>query len=252
MTPKKYQLEICAADIQSVHAAAAAGADRVELCCALTEGGLTPSAGQIKAAIAVNGPLVNVLIRPRCGDFVYDEAEINEMIDDITFAREAGANAVVVGALLPDGEIDTEACRRFREAAGQMNMTFHRAFDMVRDPFQSLDTIVDLGFDRILTSGLQPTAKDGIAMLAKLNEYAAGRITIIGASGVNPDNALEILRTTGIHELHASASHTIGSPMTFRNETAKMGDDNADEFSRSTTSEEKAAKLAHIIHNYNP
>ncbi len=248
----KRLLEICAADIQSVHAAAEAGADRVELCCALSEGGLTPSAGQLKAAIAVNGPLVNVLIRPRCGDFVYDSAEVNEMVADIEFARQAGANAVVVGALRPDGEIDVEACRRFREAAGDMNMTFHRAFDMVKDPFRSLDTIVNLGFDKILTSGLQPTAVAGMDMLARLQKYADGRVSIIAASGVNPDNAETILRNTGVNELHASCSHTIGSPMEFRNESAKMGADEADEFSRSTTSVEKASRLAQIVHNYNP
>lgn len=248
----KHLLEICAADIQSVHAAKAAGADRVELCCALSEGGLTPSAGQIKAAIEINGPLVNVLIRPRCGDFVYDEAEIEEMVADIEFARNAGANAVVVGALLPDGEVDVEACRRFKSAAGAMKITFHRAFDMVKDPFASLDTIASLGFDKILTSGLKPTALEGKEMLRKLNEYSSGRISIIAASGVNPGNALDILESTGVNELHASASHTIGSPMRFRNETAKMGADDADEFSRSTTSEEKAALLAQIIHNYNP
>ena len=167
----KHLLEICAADIQSVHAAKAAGADRVELCCALSEGGLTPSAGQIKAAIEINGPLVNVLIRPRCGDFVYDEAEIEEMVADIEFARNAGANAVVVGALLPDGEVDVEACRRFKSAAGAMKITFHRAFDMVKDPFASLDTIASLGFDKILTSGLKPTALEAKEMLRKLNEY---------------------------------------------------------------------------------
>lgn len=248
----KCLLEICAADIQSVHTAAKAGADRVELCCALTEGGLTPSAGQLKAAIAVNGPLVNVLIRPRCGDFVYDEAEVDEMVADIEFAKQCGANAVVVGALLPNGEIDVEACRKFKKAAGNLKMTFHRAFDMVKDPFASLDTIVDLGFDKILTSGLQTTAVKGIDMLRKLREYAGDRISIIAASGVNPDNALDILESTGVCELHASASHTIGSPMVFRNETAKMGSDDADEFSRSTTSLEKATKLAETIHNYNP
>lgn len=233
-TPKTI-LEICAADIDSVYAAAKGGADRVELCCALGEGGLTPSAGMIEEALSVDGILVNVLIRPRSGDFLYSETELRTMIRDITICRELGVNGVVFGALTQDGDVDTEACRRMAEAAGGLHKTFHRAFDMLHDPHRAVKEIINLGFDRILTSGQAATAMEGAELIHGLQEEYP-ELTFIAAGGVTPDNAAEIVARTGVREIHASAKATIGSSMIYRRAGVSMGNSNIDEFSRNTTS----------------
>ena len=204
MTTPKTILEVCAADIDSVYAAAKGGADRVELCCALSEGGLTPSVGMIEEALTVPGIKVNVLIRPRSGDFLYSEAEVRTMLRDIELCRELGVNGVVFGALTPEGYVDVECCRRMKEAAGTLHKTFHRAFDMCRDSQQAVRDIVDLGFDRILTSGQAASAMEGVALIHKLQqEYP--RIVFIAAGGVTPENAAEIVARAGVREIHASS-----------------------------------------------
>lgn len=243
-------LEICCADIESVDAAVRGGADRIELCCALSEGGVTPSAGLIAEAVSRNVP-INVLIRPRSGDFAYSSDEINVMLRDISLAAAFGANGVVIGALLPNGSIDVKACRRMTEAAKEkgLSVTFHRAFDMCSNAMEALEDVVSTGADRILTSGLASTALNGADLLAKLNNAAAGRITIMAGCGVTPDNISEIIQRTGVTEVHASAKTTKQSSMTFRNETAKMGKADADEYARTVTSETNVAQLANIIHN---
>ena len=240
---RKTLLEICAGDIDSVYAAARGGADRVELCCALSEGGLTPSVGMIEEALTVGGIKVNVLIRPRTGDFVYSNAELRVMVRDIATCRMLGVNGVVFGALKPDGDIDTEACRRMAEAAGGLHMTFHRAFDMCRDPRETVKSILALGCDRILTSGLAATAMEGAALIGELQaEFPS--ITFIAAGGVSPENVVEIIERARVREVHASAKAIIGSSMEFRNDGVNMGKADADEYSRMTTSEEIVRKLA--------
>lgn len=200
------RLEICAGDLESVMAAAEGGADRIELCSALSEGGLTPSAGMIAEARRIApGLKLHVLIRPREGDFVYSAEETACMVADIGAARLCGADGVVIGVLTPDDEIDMAACRRLMSAAAGMSVTFHRAFDRVKDPVKALEQVIELGCDRILTSGQASSAKEGVEMLSLLNEQAAGRIILLAGAGVNPDNAQEIMRLGGVNELHASA-----------------------------------------------
>lgn len=237
-------LEVCAGDIDSVYAAARGGADRVELCCALGEGGLTPSIGMIEEALKVKGVKVNVLIRPRSGDFVYSDAEMRVMIRDIEMCRKLGVNGVVFGALTPEGEIDIEACQRMAEAAGDLHKTFHRAFDMCCNPRKATEDIIELGCDRILTSGQAGSATEGAGLIGVLQRDFPD-IIFIAAGGVTPENVRNIIEKTGVNEVHASAKTTVGSSMRFRRDRVSMGKADADEYSRQTTSE----KLVAMINN---
>lgn len=246
-------LEVCTGSIISVLHAAEGGAQRVELCSGLDEGGLTPSIGLIQAAMQVEGLDKNVLIRPRGGDFLYTEVEQDIMVDDIFAARRAGANGVVVGALTAEGDIDVEACERFLDAArGEyvdfaegdldeayflppMSVTFHRAFDMCNDAPKALETLINLGFDRVLTSGQCATAEEGIPCLKKLVEQANGRIVIVPGCGVSPTNAARILQETGAVEIHASARAVWPSNMLFRHSGVSMGKAGSDEYATKET-----------------
>lgn len=253
-------LEICTGSIESVVAARDGGAHRVELCSALAEGGVTPSLGLIKAACKVEGIRKHVLIRPRGGDFLYTEEEVDIMVEDIRAARELGVDGVVIGALTKEGDVDMEACRRMIEATlpltpspggglecSRMSVTFHRAFDMVRDADKALEDVIALGCDRILTSGLMPTAEQGIPMLRHLVERARGRIIIMPGSGVNPANAATILKETGATEIHASARTERQSEMQYRNPAVTMGAKDADEYARKETSAEIVKKIVNSI-----
>lgn len=246
-------LEVCAGSLTSVLHAAEGGATRIELCSGLDEGGLTPSIGLIQAALQVEGVAKNVLIRPRGGDFLYTEAEQDIIVDDIFAARRAGADGVVIGALTADGEIDVEVCERFMEAAkGEyvdfaegdldeaylmppVSVTFHRAFDLCRDPYVALETLVSLGVDRVLTSGQQASAETGIDVLRKLQEQAAGRIVIMPGCGVNDVNAVRIVKETGVSEIHASARSLWPSQMRYRHEGVSMGKPGSDEYATKET-----------------
>ena len=169
------------------------------------------------------------------------------MTDDIVAAREAGAHGVVIGALTPDGDIDLTACRRMMDAAAGMNVTFHRAFDLCRDPFEALDQIIALGCNRLLTSGQSASALEGAAMLRQLVDRAAGRLVILAGGGVSPQNAAEILRLSGTHEVHASARHTVASHMIYRKPGVSMGAPGTDEYSRKTTSADIVAEIIKAI-----
>lgn len=198
-------LEVCAGDIGSVYAASAGGAFRVEICSALSEGGVTPSIGFIRKALRVPELRVHVLIRQRGGDFVYSPEEVECMVADIKAAREAGAHGVVVGALTPTGDIDMVSCRRMVDAAEGIDVTFHRAFDLCRNPINALEDIISLGCTRLLTSGQAPSALEGVELLRELVVRANGRITVLAGAGVSPSNAARILAVSGTNEIHASA-----------------------------------------------
>ena len=247
----KRLLEICCADAESVDAAICGGADRIELCSALSEGGLTPSPGLIDYACQRSTIPVNVLIRPRGGDFVYTESEIIIMIRDIEYASKAGAAGVVIGALCSDGSIDLDSCKRLVDCAKKrgLNVTFHRAFDLCKDPIIGLHSVMSLQCDRLLTSGQNSDAMKGSELIARLIKESSGRIIILAGAGVNPSNAAELIDLTNATELHASAKTVVGSAMTYRNNNATMGDPDADEYSRTVTSTETVAKLSHIIHS---
>ena len=197
------KLEVCCADLQSVRAAKEGGAHRVELCQALGLDGLTPSAGMIASAVEMGIP-VQVLIRPREGDFVYSKDEVLCMQRDIRQAKRLGANGIVIGALKPDGSIDKETVRCLVGEAEGLSITFHRAFDVCVQPEKALEQIISLGCHRLLTSGQAPTAEQGIPLLKRLVEQSAGRIIIMPGAGVNPQNAHRILFETGAHEIHGS------------------------------------------------
>ncbi|MCF0173588.1 MAG: copper homeostasis protein CutC [Bacteroidales bacterium] len=198
-------LEVCAGSVEAVRAAYEGGARRVEVCSALSEDGLTPSVGMIRYALSLVGLGVHVLIRPRGGNFVYSEAEVESMLCDISACRSMGAHGVVIGALTPSGDIDLPVCRRLVERAEGMNVTFHRAFDVCRSPFEALEQIIGLGCSRLLTSGQAPTAEQGIPMLRELVRRAGERIVVMPGAGVNPANAARITRETGAVEIHSSA-----------------------------------------------
>lgn len=196
-------LEVCCADLQSVRAAIEGAAHRVELCQALEVDGLTPSVEMMAAAIGMGIP-VQVLIRPREGNFVYNKDEVHRMQHDIREARRLGANGVVIGALKPDGNIDEETVRRLVGEAEGLSITFHRAFDVCTQPLEALERIIVLGCHRLLTSGQAPTAEQGIPLLKELVKHSAGRIIIMPGAGVSPKNVHRILSETGANEIHGS------------------------------------------------
>jgi copper homeostasis protein len=216
-------LEICIDSVASAQAAAAGGADRVELCAGLPEGGTTPSAGMIRAVRgAFNGRLM-VIIRPRGYDFLYSEAEMEIMVHDIATARTLGADGVVIGCLTPDGQVDITRCGRLLNAAGVLDVTFHRAFDMTRDLPEALEAIISLGIRRVLTSGGQPDVPAGLTQIAALVTQAGDRLSVMPGGGVTELNAGKILEATGVHELHLSARSPVHSGMVFRNPHCHMG-----------------------------
>ncbi|MBS0581616.1 MAG: copper homeostasis protein CutC [Proteobacteria bacterium] len=209
-------LEIAAASIGSAVTAQEGGADRVELCANLREGGTTPSYGTLAEARKRLRIPIHVLIRPRGGDFLYNDAEVATMLRDIAACVQAGADGVVIGALDADGDIDVALCRRLIDAAGPLDSTFHRAFDAARDRKASLEAIIGLGCKRVLSSGGAQSAPEGADALAQLVRQAAGRIAIMAGGGINADNVRELLARTGVTECHGSASGEHRSGMHLR------------------------------------
>jgi len=210
-------VEIAVQDIAGVRVALAEGADRVELCTALAMGGLTPSGGLVRAAVEVarrrgRESFVHVLVRPRGGGFLYDADEVAITVADIRFAREAGAGGVVIGALDERGTVDGEAVRRFVDAAEGLEVTFHRALDVVADPLTAVEELADLGVDRVLTSGGAARSVDGIPSLRELVGQAAGRLQVMAGGGVRVDD-IASLAASGVAAVHLSARTTVtGGP----------------------------------------
>ena len=198
-------LECCCTDAYEASEAQAGGAGRIELCEDLPCGGVTPSEDNIREVLSAVDIPVNVLVRPRAGDFVYDEEEIRQTIDSINMCRKLGVNGVVIGALRKDGSVDMEAMRRLVAAAKGMEITFHRAFDECSSPFQALEEIISLGCDRLLTAGHATNVNDGEQTLKILNGKAAGRIIIMAGSGVRPGNISRLESTAGLSEFHSSS-----------------------------------------------
>ena len=204
-------LEVCVDSVGGLNAAVAGGAERIELCAALSLGGLTPSAGLIATAAKCTVPC-RVLIRPRAGDFVYGAAEVALMCADIANVAEAGMAGVVVGAAAVDGGLDRAILRQFVEAAGGLPTTLHRVVDTLTNPVTAVGVAIDLGFDTILTSGGALCALQGVETLATMHKVAAGRVTIMAGAGVNAANLAEIARRTGIRHFHASCATTVETP----------------------------------------
>ena len=198
------EIEICCSSIQSAANAQAASATRIELCQNLNEGGTTPSYATIRQCVEELHLRVFVLIRPRPGNFVYNELEIQNMLEDVRICKELGVAGIVVGFLHEDGSIDTDLTRRFVEAAAPIPVTFHRAFDRCKDWSKALEKVIACGCRRILTSGCHDTALEGKEVLKQLVQQAGGRITILAGSGITPDNVREIITHTGVREVHGS------------------------------------------------
>lgn len=202
----EYFLESCCTDVEQIRRAQEAGARRIELCEKLAVGGVTPSAELLKAAISVATVPVNVLVRPRGGDFVFSAAEADTMLRDIELCREAGAAAVVIGALDSRGDVDMPLMRRLCDAASGLSVTFHRAFDVCADPIAAFEDVLALGCDRLLTSGHESDAFKGRFFIAELVERAAGRIIVMPGCGVRRSNIARIAADTGAVEFHASSA----------------------------------------------
>jgi len=242
-----YQLEICANSIESAIAAEQGGADRIELCTNLAEGGTTPSYGQIKWCIENLKLEVWPLIRPRGGDFLYTDAEFECILNDISFCKQIGCHGIVTGILNEEGKVDQVRCQKVIEAASPMPVAFHRAFDMSKNLEDSLEVIVNLGFVRILTSGGKANAEIGASEIAKLVLQAKDCIEIMPGAGINNNNLTEIAKITGAKCFHTTAKDKFSSKMIFQNKIGKMGDKNADEFSCDQTDLNKVKILKEIL-----
>ena len=207
------RLEIAANSLASALVAQDAGAARIELCASLGEGGLTPSYATIALARDRLRIPLYVLIRPRAGDFLYSDAEIETMLGDIEACVRLGCDGVVVGALDADGDVAISRCRALIAAAGRLGVTFHRAFDLARDPQRALEDIVMLGCERILTSGQRASAPEGAASIRALIELAGARIVVMPGAGIDSSNIAALRDATGAREFHASAKRVLASGM---------------------------------------
>ena len=235
---KKSIIEVCVDSLESAKAAVRGGADRLELCANLIIGGTTPSPYLIREAAKLGVP-VNVLIRPRFGDFLFSQAEKEEQLEQIRALKALGASGAVVGALLPDGSLDKAFLAQCREAAKGLHLTLHRAFDVCSNAHAALEEAVALGFDTLLTSGQKATAIEGVELLAQLVKAADGRIAVMPGSGVNPLNIARLAEITGATAYHLSAKKTVESEMVFRREGVPMGLPMMSEFSLFQTDEEQ-------------
>lgn len=241
---KDYQFEVCANSVESCIAAQAGGADRVELCAGIPEGGTTPSYGDILIAREVlQQTKLHIIVRPRGGDFLYSSTEQRIMLKDIENARRLGADGVVFGCLTAEGDVDIPLMEQLMKASQGMSVTFHRAFDVCRNLRKAIEDIIELGCNRILTSGQQPTAERGIPLLKELQQQASDRIILLAGCGVNEANIAHIARETGIREFHFSASENIESSMLYHNSAVSMGGTvHIDEYTHTVTTAERVKR----------
>jgi copper homeostasis protein len=231
--------EICVDSIAGVRAARSEGAGRVELCADLLEGGITPSRGMLREARKIDGIALSVMIRPRGGDFLYDDDEFAVMEADIEAAKAERADGVVIGLLRADGMIDAERTRTLIDRARPLSVTFHRAFDMTPNPFEALDTLISLGADRVLTSGQEATVLEGLPLIAELLGPAGDRIIVMPGGGITPRNIGRILAAISPRELHFAALEPVAGGMTFRRAHVFMGGElRPPEYDRLATSAE--------------
>ncbi len=238
--------ELCAYSLEACHIARRCGVDRVELCASPKEGGTTPSMALIEAARRIEGVSLQVMIRPRGGDFLYSDAEFHIMLRDIALAREAGADGVVFGVLTADGEVDRSRTERLVAEARGMETTFHRAVDMTRDYLSAVEAVIQSGCRRLLTSAGCDRAEEGVDTLRRIVEVANHRIEIMAGSGVNPDNAA-LLASTGVDALHFGARAMRPSAMRYRNPRISMGGSGEDEYTLRTVDERAVRAILQVI-----
>ena len=221
-------VEICVEGVDDLVVAQQAGADCAELCTGLLEGGLTPSLGTVRTALAVATIPFHVMIRPRRGDFLYSELEFRSMLEDVKAMKDLGVAGIVTGCLSADGTVDETRTKALVDAAGTMNVTCHRAFDMTRDVTEAIEALVRCGVDRVLTSGQGNSALEGLATLVKTVAAARGRIRIMACGGLEPDNIAEVYLRSRVDELHFAAPRQKESGMRYRNTGVMMGEEAAE------------------------
>jgi copper homeostasis protein len=209
--------------VESAIAAQCGGADRIELCANLVEGGTTPSSGAIETARSSLGISIHVLIRPRGGDFLYSNVDFEVMKRDIEMAKALGVDGLALGILTKSGDVDIERTRELIEKARPLDITFHRAFDMTRDPHRTFEELIDLGVSRVLTSGQTESAAPGVKLIKSLVEAARGRIAIMAGGGLNETNIRQVVTRGGVRELHFSGRSELESAMHHRNPRIRLG-----------------------------
>jgi len=238
------QLEICLEDVAGAALAEEAGADRVEVCSALSEGGVTPSAGLVRRVLASTSRIgVQVLIRPRGGEFVFGPEETEVMLEDVRQLAFSARTGFVLGALTPDGRVDVPVLSRLLDVCGGAAVTFHRAFDACADQPAALEILIDLGVHRVLTSGGAATALEGAPALRDLVKQSAGRIGILAGGGVRPANVGELVRVTGVTEVHCRAAETVLSAARFGNAALRYDAGDRDITSGAVVSRMRAALI---------
>ena len=243
-----YKLEICVDNSESAFIAQEAGADRVELCDNLTEGGTTPSLGTILTVRKDLKIALNVIIRPRGGDFMYSDTEIEIMKKDIEICREIGADGVVLGILKRDGNIDVERTSELIKLARPMSVTFHRAFDMCYDPVKGLKDIIKTGADRLLTSGHKNSAYEGLDLIAGMVKQADGRIIIMAGGGINLSNIERVIKRSNAAEFHLTARKIINSRMNFLRDGISLGGNKEiNEYSRKVADAVMIRKIVSLL-----
>jgi copper homeostasis protein len=240
-------IEICVDSVASAVAAERGGAKRLELCSDLLEGGITPSAGLIELVRAKVSIALQVMIRPRGGDFCYTADEFEIMRRDIETAKKLGADGVVFGILDAEGNVDAQRSRELVELARPLDVTFHRAFDMSVDLYRSLQDVCATGANRVLTSGGDQTAVQGLQVIAGLVKAARGRVAVMPGSGIKPENARRIVEESGVREIHAGLASAVPSPMRFRNPRISMGNATEREYKRFVVLEENVRCLCRAV-----
>lgn len=241
------RLEVCVDSVESAVNALRGGADRLEICSNLIIGGTTPGVSQFKQIREVCDIALNVLIRPRFGDFLYTDAEFRMIAEDVQMFKELGADGVVVGCLSQDGSLNLEKMKVLRQQADGISMTLHRAFDVCRDPYQTLEEAVALGIDTILTSGQQDNCMDGRDVLAKLIRQADSRIEILVGSGVNAEVIEKLIGEIHASSFHMSGKQRLDSGMQYRNEKVNMGIPGMSEFDIFRTEESQIRRARRIL-----
>ncbi len=243
----RWILEGCVDSLESALAAQRGGADRLELCSNLVIGGTTPDAALFKQVRQLGQIKINVLIRPRFGDFCYTDSEFERILEATRLFADLGADGVVIGVLQPDGSLDAGRMARIMAQAPGLPVTLHRAFDQTADPCRSLAQAIELGVTTILTSGQQATCLEGVGLLKTLVTLAAGRIDILAGAGVSGQNIAAIWQQTGIQSYHLSGKIILDSPMRFRNSAVQMGLPSLDEFSIYQTDEKQIRAARNVI-----
>ncbi len=245
--PDVLKIEACVNSAMSAIEAQAGGADRVELCENMPEGGCTPSAGAIAFARKRLTIDLFVMIRPRGADFCYSDGEFEIMQEDVRVAKSLGADGVVFGILKPDGTIDSERMGRLIELARPMGITCHRAFDMTRDPFEALDALMAMGIDRVLTSGQANSALAGAPLIRALIARAVGRIIVMPGHGIKEHNMRDAIRLTGASEYHLYLPKQVPTTMTFIRDDVKMGKPELSEYSVTLVDAEKVGMVKRVL-----